>query len=547
MSDHVERTPSERVDVCVIGSGPAGSLVADELATSGHDVLILEAGKRFEFAERLERMERALRPGTDPLSVWEMGGARDAYRSTGEAHYPLNHSRVKGVGGTSLHWQGMVMRLHERDFELQSRHGVGRDWPISYSDLEPYYAAAESAFGVAGASDNPFSPPRTEPYPMDAFPPSHSDSIFAEACESLGVTMHSSPNARTSEAGADTPQCVGYGTCKPVCPSGAKYDATRHVDSATRAGARLIDRAPVQRLEHDDAGDQIEAAVYATPDGNTHRQTARQFVVACGGVETPRLLLCSDSKEYPDGLGNSSGAVGRYFMEHLGAVTAGMYDEPTRQNQIGFFTSETHQFYDDPTQGTEQGIPARDAEPGELNPIKLEFFNDADPDPVTRALEGEDWGDALRSSLQEAYGNTLAMGGLVGQLPQKDNYIGLDSSRTDDHGKPVPEVHWSIDERTKRTVERANEIQEAILSELGVDVSWQVGPGNTGPAFHHMGTTRMGSDPSRSVVDARLQAHDLENCWLVGSSVFVTSGAMNPTLTIGALALKAANHIESGL
>ncbi|UPV74207.1 GMC family oxidoreductase [Halorussus limi] len=538
-----DRTPSERADVCVVGAGPAGALAAHRLAERGRDVVILEAGERFDFADRERRMERSIRPAHGPLSVWEMGGARDRFSSDGERFYPLNAARVKGVGGTTLHWQGMVMRLHESDFEA---------WPVDYADLRPYYAAAEKALGVAGADDNPYAPPREEPFPLPAFPPSHSDSIFAEACERLGVTMHSVPNARNSESYDGRSSCVGYGTCKPVCPSGAKYSADHHVEKAESEGARVVTRAPVQRLEHDGAGERVTAAVYATPDGRTHRQEAREFVLAAGGVEIPRLLLLSKSEQFPDGLANSSGAVGRYFMDHLFAGTGGTLDRETRQNHVGFLTSECHQFYDDPTRGTEGsagGIPAWSKESGEPRPdsIKLEFLNYAGPSPVEMALTGDEFGDDLLDTLREGYGNAIAMGGLVGQRPRKENRIELDPSTTDDHGNPVPKIHWRLDARTKSSLRRANEIQRAILDELGVNISWTVGPENTGPAFHHMGTTRMGTDPAESVVNPRLRTHDLENLSIASSSVFRTSGALNPTLTIAALSLKAADHVDERL
>ncbi|MFB6305052.1 MAG: GMC family oxidoreductase [Haloferacaceae archaeon] len=542
-----DRTPSERVDVCVVGSGPAGSLIAHRLAERGHEVVVLEAGERFDPESRTERMERSIRPGHGPLSVWDMGGPRDAYASSGERYYPLNAARVKGVGGSTLHWQGMVMRLHEADFETESRYGVGSDWPIDYEDLRPYYARAEAALGVAGAADNPFAPPREEPFPLPAFPPSHSDAIFAEACERLGIATHSVPNARNSESYDGESRCVGYGTCKPICPSGAKYDATRHVAKAEAAGARVVDRVPVQRLEHDRSGDRVVAAVYATPDGETHRQEARHFVVACGGVETPRLLLLSKSETYPDGLANSSGLVGRYFMDHLFAGTGGVIDRRTRQHHVGFNTTETHQFYDDPGAGTEEGVPAANADRSELGSIKLEFFNYAGPSPVETALEDGGWGDDLLGTLRDAYGNHVAVGGLVEQRPVKENYVGLDPSTTDDHGNPVPEINWRLDRRTRRTLRRANRIQETILDELGAETTWQVGPTETGPAFHHMGTTRMGTDPEASVVTPRLRTHDVGNLWVAGSSAFVTGGAMNPTLTIAALALRAADHVEEEL
>jgi len=542
-----DRSPSPDADVCVVGAGPAGALVARELADEGHDVVVLEAGPRFDDADREQRMERAIRPAYGPDSVWDMGEPRDAYRSSGERHYPLNAARVKGVGGSTLHWQGMVMRLHESDFERASGSGYGADWPIDYEDLRPHYARAERALGVAGASDNPFAPPREDPHPLPAFEPSYSDAIFAEACERVGVTTHSVPNARNSEPYDGRSPCVGYGTCKPVCPSGGKYDASHTIEQAEALGVRVIDRAPVQRLVTGSDPGRLEVAVYATPDGTEHRQEAERFVLAAGGVEIPRLLLLSASSAHPDGLANRSGAVGRYFHDHLFAGMGGTLDRRTRQNHVGFITSESHAFYDDPgraVEGTAGGVEGSDAD---LSAFKLEFLNYAGPSPVEQALSAPEWGDSLLDSLREGYGTHVAMGGLVEQPPRAENRVTLDRSTTDDHGNPVPDVQWSLDARTERTLERANEVQRAILEELGVDVGWAVGPENTGPAFHHMGTTRMGTDPDESVVRPDLRTHDVRNLHVASSSVFPTGGAMNPTLTIAALALKCADHLAAAL
>ena len=528
-----DRQPSDAVDCCIVGAGPAGALVAHRLAQAGHSVVVLDAGPRFDDTTYAERMERALRPGYHPDETWDVGGPRDAFAATGDRHYPLNRTRVKGIGGTTLHWQGMVMRLHEQDFRLHSELGVAADWPIDYRDLQPYYARAERALGVAGASDNPFEPPRDEPHPLPAFPPSHSDGILADACESLGITTHSASNARNSEPYQDRSECVGYGTCVPVCPSGAKYDATVHIERAEGAGARVIDHAPVQRLEHGPDGEAVTAAVYTTPDGETHRQEATEFVVAAGGVETPRLLLLSESDQYPDGLANSSGVVGRYFMDHLFVAVGGRIDQPTRQHHVGFHTTESHQFYD----RTDDRLAA----------IKLELLNDADTSPVEHALTADTWGDDLLADLRESYGTGIGVGALVEQLPRRENRIRLHPDRTDDNGNPIPDVVWSLDDATRGAIERANELQRAILEELDADITWTVDASNAVPTAHHMGTTRMGTDPSESVVGPDLRAHDLGNLTIAGSSVFVTAGAMNPTLTIAALSLKAADHIAARL
>jgi choline dehydrogenase-like flavoprotein len=533
-SAQIDRTPGPRVDVCVVGAGPAGGLLAHRLAERGHDVTVLDAGPRFDMGERarLDRMERTLRPGHADPEVWEMGGARDAY-STGRRSYPLNHTRVKGIGGSTLHWQGVVMRLHESDFERGSRGEGDVDWPIDYADLRPYYAAAERELGVAGGSDNPFAPPREEPFPLPAFPPSYSDALFAPACEELGITMHSVPGARNTEPYDGRPVCDGYGTRRPAGPAGGQYSGDVHVRKAEAAGARVVDRTPVQRLTVDRSGERATAAVYATPDGREHRQEARQFVLAAGGVETPRLLLLSTSPEHPDGLANSSGLVGRHFMDHCFAGVGGRLDERTRQHHLGFNTRESHQFYetDDP----------------DMSAIKLEFLNYAGPSPLDRALSDSRWGDDLLDALRESYGSHVGVGALIEQPPRAGNRVRLDPSKTDDHGNPVPRIEWSLGDRTRRTIERANEIQRTILDELGATITWTVGPDSTGPAAHHMGTTRMGDDPATSVVDARLRAHDLANLWVASSSVFPTGGAMNPTLTIAALALMAAENVDEAL
>ncbi|WP_277541377.1 GMC family oxidoreductase [Haloarcula laminariae] len=545
----MQRAPTDRADVCVVGAGPSGALVASRLASDGHDVTVLEAGRRFDFEDRQDQMEQSIRPG-ERGDIWEMGGERDDYSNNGNRTYPLNVSRVKGVGGSTLHWQGMVMRMHPADF-AGDHDNDDPAWPISYDDLRPYYAEAERALGVAGvAEDNPFAPARDGPYPMPGFPPSYSDSLFAEACANLGITLHSVPNARNSEPYDGRGQCVGYGTCQPVCPSGAKYDATVHIEDAEAAGATVIDRVPVQRLETD-ADDRISAAVYVTPDGTEHRQEAREFVLAAGGVEIPRLLLLSADEDHPDGLANSSGAVGRYFMEHLFAGSGGTLDRETRQNHVGFITSESHQFYDDPggaIQHADTGETVVAESDDAYSPIKLEFLNYAGPSPVEIALNGNDWGDSMLDEIRDAYGNSIAMGGLVGQPPRWENRVTLDPRVTDDHGNPVPDIRWSWGDRVRRSISRANAIQHAVLDELGADIAWTANvDGGSGPAYHHMGTTRMGTDPDESVVNPQLRSHDHSNLSIASSSVFVTAGSMNPTLTIAALALKCAAHLGERL
>lgn len=544
------RKPSERVDVCVVGSGVAGALVAAKLADRGYEVVVLEAGERFQPpGNRFEQQEIALRPSRDISEVWNVGGERDAFLSSGPTDYPLNRKRVKGVGGTTLHWGGLSLRLHPKDFEMNSRYGLARDWPLSYEELQPYYLAAERELGVAGADDNPFLD-RDEPYPLPPFPASATDELFSAACEELGISTHSIPHARNSQAYGDRPQCLGFGTCSPVCPIGAKYSADAHIRQAEASGARVIDRVPVQRLEHDATGETVNAAVYTTPDSETYRQEARQFVVACGGVETPRLLLLSASEAYPDGLANSSGLVGRFFMEHPYVTTRGVIDEPGNPEPIGYATTQSQEFYEhgDSEPGSLM-ITFRNTAPAELVPTALRGGDDGLVGDLGDPLTGDDWGDDLVEAMRahQSSGPTeIKIDAAIEQLPQKSNRIGLSSSTTDDLGNPVPDVAWRPGSHARTTMERAHEIHTEIIHTMGGDV---IGTNLENPNLggHHMGTTRMGTDPAESVVDARLRTHDLRNLSVVSSSVFVTSGAVNPTLTIAALALRTVEHLDTDL
>lgn len=557
-----DRTPSERVDVCIVGAGPAGALIANEIAGGGHDVVVLEAGPRFDFDRRTEQMETTLRPSHDRAEVWDMGGPRDDYTNSGEVTYPLNTRRAKGVGGSTLHWGGRLERLKRRDFEMESRYGVASDWPISYADLQPYYAAAERELGASGPDQLPFGPPREESPPMPAFPPSYSDRLFADACEEVGITMHRVLHAKNSEAYDGRNACVGYGTCWPVCPSGAKYSADVHVRKAEDQGARVLDSVPVQRLHHDDSGERVVAAEYVTPDGERFRQEAREFVLAAGAVEIPRLLLLSRSDEYPEGLANSSGLVGRYFEERPTVVLRARVDRETRQQLIGFGTSESHQFYD-----------VDDVPPGA---IKLEFDNNGGPRPVSLALDdgvgirdaldavgdptnveggasaaglGSDppWGDALLERMRDEYGHHLELSAAVEDLPHRENRIALNPDVTDDHGNPVPDVRWSRSDYAETTMDRGLEIMHDVLDALDAEVRDRSAVRFWKGIGHQLGTTRMGTDPAESVVGPRLRTHDLPNLWLPSSSAFVTGGAMQPTLTIAALALRVADHLDETL
>jgi choline dehydrogenase-like flavoprotein len=239
-------------DVCIVGAGAAGGVVALELARRGLRVIVLESGPRHDFARRWEYVRRYLghqNPWRTPLLEL------DRHTVGGPQPYRLEGRRARGVGGSTLHWEGYTLRLHASDFRLRSLHGIGEDWPLSYHELEPYYGLAEKALGVAGASDEPWASPRSTPFPLPPFAFSYSDALFSRACQGLGIGLHHLPQARNSVAYAGRAQCQACGTCQ-VCPTGAKAstDLTHIPDAEATGNARVITDATVLRLELDRSG-----------------------------------------------------------------------------------------------------------------------------------------------------------------------------------------------------------------------------------------------------------------------------------------------------
>src|SRR5438445_284338 len=264
-------------EVGIVGAGAAGGVLALALARRGIQVVVLESGPRHDVARRGESVRRYLRHENPwPTLPREL----DRYAVGGTVLYQLEGRRARGVGGSTLHWEGYALRMHERDLRLLTSHGIAEDWPISYQDLEPYYTAAERMLGVAGAADEPWASPRSASFPLPAFAFSHSDSLFAGVCRTLGIGFHHLPQARNSLAYDGRPQCRACGTCQ-ACPTGARasVDLAQIPQAEATGHARVVTEATVLRLELDPAGE-VEALVYAGLDKVERRLTARIFVLA---------------------------------------------------------------------------------------------------------------------------------------------------------------------------------------------------------------------------------------------------------------------------
>jgi len=518
-------------DICIVGAGITAGLLAHKLGRAGVRCLLLEAGPRHPPEERFERMQRLLR-GDDP---WRTENPkRDVYVNAGPFDYQINNSRVKAVGGSTLHWAGYTPRFVANDFRMRSRSGIGADWPISYQELEPYYTEAERELGVAGAQDNPFASPRSADYPLPAFPIGYDERLLLSAGGKLGIAFHSLPQARTSAPYRGRSQCVTFSACR-ACPVRARYSADIHIESAEATGnVMVIADAPVFSLETTAAGHRIVRAVFTTGEGEQHAVTAPVFVVAAHAIESARLLLHSSGPSHPNGLGNSSDLVGRYFMEHRSQHRVFTLNQPLYPDRKGFATALSQQFHDHAERSERSGFT--------ISGIAL----GANYEPLVDklAVSSGNWGEAFASELEEqvarVHQSRLMIRTTAEPLPSVDNRVDLDPDVKDSFGVPAPRLHYDISEYERTAYVPGLEVIDAMGDELSAisrsDVQYHFGS-------HHAGTCRMGNDPAESVVNRDLRTHDVDNLYVAGSSAFVSLSLVNPTLTIAALALRLGDHL----
>ena len=308
-------------DVVIVGSGVAGALVADRLVKQGVRVVILEAGPPVDrdraveiFRQAAAKVPESPYPSTAHAprpTVLDIGiPGKGYFVQQGPVAFGSTYERV--VGGTTWHWLGSTPRLLPSDFEMKTRFGVGRDWPLTYKDLEPFYVQAEKELGVAGDGRENQGSPRSAGFPMPAVPISFLDKVVATSAAKIGLKVLSTPQARNTETFNDRHHCVGNSNCIPICPIGAKYDAMVHIDRAVENGARLISNAVVHKvlLRQDGTASGVR---FRRPDGSDADVTARAVVMAANAMETPKILLMSGGEK---GVANSSGQVGQNLMDH---------------------------------------------------------------------------------------------------------------------------------------------------------------------------------------------------------------------------------------
>ncbi len=502
-----EHTGDIACDVAIVGAGIGGATLAWALRDSGAKVIVIEQGD-FLPRERENWSPRAVHvEGRYKNSAPWVEGDDGKDFVPGNYHY---------VGGSSKFYGATMPRLREADFgELALHDGVSPAWPVTYAEMEPWYAQAEALYWVHGGEGDPTEPPRSGDFPFPPLPHEAPIAKVAKRFARQGLKPFPLPQAVDWRVGG---RCVLCKTCDSyVCLVDAKADADiAAMRPALRSpDVKLLTRATVDRVLTDIDGGEV-TGLDVRRDDQPLRVTAGRYVLAAGAVQTAALLLRSRTERLPGGVANSSDQVGRNYMAHVSSFVVGA--RPGRAHHMQYQkTLGLNDWY---------------------------FAGPGTPYPLGNVQGlGKLYGETIHAArrwvplglLSWITARTVDFFLETEDLPLPENRVVLDpAGRIHLHWRPTNlESHRELVRRMSRALRRAG-YPFIFRQQLGVEAT-----------SHQCGTARMGTDPAASVVDSKCRSHDVENLWIVDASVFPSSAAANPALTIAATALRVAQ--EGGL
>tara|TARA_R110000744_G_scaffold78514_15_gene154688 strand:+ start:681 stop:2405 length:1725 start_codon:yes stop_codon:yes gene_type:complete len=566
-----------KYDICIVGSGAGASPVAYTLANAGAKVLVLEKGAWLTEKEFYkDELAISLRDAYNPKLEDEQHVIEEEYENeAGESYWQGEATSESGwsfwngtvVGGSSNFMSGYFHRLKPVDFRLKTEFGAIKganveDWPISYEELEPYYAMVEKVVGVSGrVTKHPHQEPRSTDFP---YPPVAEHAISGwidESAEKIGYHTVPVPRAILSQPAMGRQSCEYSGYCSSYgCSSGAKGSGRAALlnHAVATGNCTITPHAKVYKIATDSQGE-ISGVHYYDKAGRKKVVQAKYYVVACQAVETSRLLLASKGEKFPNGLANNSGHVGKNLIFSGGGTGRGDFfykdltaEKKTQLTQVGPFINRALQDWYQIDDKAFNGINRNGKAKG--GTIDFLFYQN----PISRAHgtqwqydESQDsekllWGEELKQSMKAEFTTykTLRFEVFNDWLPTDNCFVDLDDEVTDKWGDKVAKIRIGAHHHDLDVGEYLAEKAEKLLGEMGAtNISSSV---SSAPASNLMaGGCRFGNDPKTSVLNKNCQAHEVDNLFVTDASFMPTGGSVPYTFTIYANSFRVADHIKT--
>lgn len=570
------KSSGETYDVIIVGSGAGGGMASKILSEAGLSVAILEAGKDFDPAKEEDRTQlrpswesprrgagTRIRPFGDfdqAIGGWDIEG--EPYtRGTGTS---FDWFRSRMVGGRTNHWGRISLRFGPNDFKRKSIDGLGDNWPIGYDDLKPYYDRVDKLIGVFGTKEGIFNEPDGFFLPPPK-PRLHEMYMMKGAAKTNIPIIPSRLSILTRPVSNARGVCFFCNQCNRACQAYADFSSgTCLVKPAMEKGkVELYTQAMVRTVTTDDSGKATGVSFISKIDMKEYKLRSRVVVLGASACESSRIMLNSKSKTHPNGVGNSSGMVGRYLHDSTGADRMGIMPdlidrERYNEDGVGGMHVYTPWWLDNKKLDFARGYHIEYWGGMTMPSYGIGFSMDN----MRKYLKDEfgnpspngGYGEGLKKDIRRIYGSTLGMSGRGESIPQYSNYCEIDNNVVDKYGIPVLKFHYQWTDHEIKQAKHMQDTFEEILTESGATLLGQkpgpetmYGLATPGRIIHEVGTTRMGNDPSTSVLNSNCQAHDCDNLFVVDAGPFVSQADKNPTWTILALAWRTSDYIVGEL
>ncbi|WP_420386531.1 GMC family oxidoreductase [Roseivirga sp.] len=558
---------SKTYDVAIVGSGAGGGMATKILSEAGFDVAVLEAGPFFDPA--LDEHRNQLRwPWESPRrgassnrrSFGDFDAAYGGWNIEGEPYTTEPGTRFawfrsRMLGGRTNHWGRISLRFGPLDFKRKSVDGLGDNWPIGYDDVKPYYDKVDKLIGVFGSRENIHNEP--DGFFLPPPKPRLHELYYIKGARKTGIpVIPSRLSILTKRINDQRGSCFYCGQCNRACMAYADFSAgTCLIFPAQKNGGKvqLFTDAMVREVTTDKNGKATGVNYINKADRKEYHLKAKVVVMAASACSTARILLNSKSSVHQNGLGNSSGLVGRYLHDSTGASRSAFIPQLMdrkiyNEDGVGGMHVYTPWWLNDKKLDFPRGYHI-EVWGGMGMPSYGFGFNPNDLNKVTGGAIGG-YGDSLRDDVKRYYGAVLGISGRGESVPQKENRCEIDNDVVDEFGIPVLKFNYKW---TEHEVKQAKHMQDTFEEVLGAAGGILLGDkpgadrdyGLTAPGeiIHEVGTTRMGDDKRDSVTNKYNQLHDCENVFVMDAGPFVSQADKNPTWTILALAWRASDYL----